>query len=266
MECFHPFFYQFYGMKPVRFLLGLFTCILLSFGMLCAQKKDKTTTTPAPAPVLVTMAQPDTTYWIKHYHTVYGNAFAFGDLNMAAHALQHLIVLQPWFHSWEDSLAMVFFEQGAYYQCILASKKVLERKPNDPSGNELTAVSYQSLGMPKEALEAYEKLYALTKNWYHLYEISTLQFALGRVSECNNSLDQIIQSTETATLKVSITGNNSVREEVPLKAAAYNIKGVLALNIGNKDLAKSMFGEALKIYPEFQLAKDNLVQVDAVKK
>ena len=45
---------------------------------------------------------------------------------------------------------------------------------------------------------------------------------------------------------------------VPLKAAIWNLKGVVFMDMNENDKAKKYFSETLKIFPEFELAKNNL--------
>ena len=65
------------------------------------------------------------------------------------------------------------------------------------------AVSKQNLGLIKEALADYEKLYAAEKSVYHLYQMSTLQYQLKRYGECVVSLDQILASADAEKQKVN---------------------------------------------------------------
>ena len=42
-----------------------------------------------------------------------------------------------------------------------------------------------------------------------------------------------------------------------MKAAAYNIKGTILIALGSKEVALRYFDEALKIAPDFRVAKKN---------
>ena len=43
-----------------------------------------------------------------------------------------------------------------------------------------------------------------------------------------------------------------------MKAAAYNVKGICALELNQPDAAKDNFNKALQAFPDFVLAKSNL--------
>ncbi|MCS7086074.1 MAG: tetratricopeptide repeat protein, partial [Bacteroidia bacterium] len=64
------------------------------------------------------------------------------------------------------------------------------------------------------------------------------------------------------------SGSNArpIRQEVKFKAAALNVKGVLYKDKGDKASAKKFFEEALKIEPEFELAKNNLEELNKEEK
>ena len=43
-----------------------------------------------------------------------------------------------------------------------------------------------------------------------------------------------------------------------MKAAAYNVKGICALELNQPEAAKENFNKALQLFPDFVLAKTNL--------
>ena len=53
-------------------------------------------------------------------------------------------------------------------------------------------------------------------------------------------------------------GSDDGRQNVPLKAAALNLRGIILTEINMKDKSKEALEAALKVYPEFALAKKNL--------
>ena len=115
--------------------------------------------------------------------------------------------------------------------------------------------------MIKDALETYEKLFLQTKSLYHQYQLAVLQYQLKRYGECNTNVEQILKNEKSVSEKVSITVNQKEAQEVSLKAAAYNIRGVMLLEGKREEEAKFNFEEALKLQPDFMLAKNNLAFV-----
>lgn len=185
-------------------------------------------------------------------------ALKYNDLNVAKNALYQMIYLAPENKSLKDSLAILYFNIGSYTECILISREILSENSTNSSVLELKAISEQNIGMFKESLVDYEALYAKNKNIYHLYQIATLQYELKRFGECDQSIATIIADKESEKQEISIVTGDRRQQKVPIKAACLNMRGVLALETGKNEIAKTSFQEALKISPDFFLAKNNL--------
>src|SRR5579863_3354778 len=184
------------------------------------------------------------------------------DLQAATVALYNMLALKPERTDLNDSLALLYFAGERYAQAYLVGQAIVTSDPKRNDMLELVAVSKQNLGLIKESLADYEKLYAAQKSVYYLYQMATLQYQLKRYGECVASLDQIISSPEAEKQKVNIRIQGG-SQDVPMKAAAYNIKGICAVDLNQKEAAKENFDKALSLFPDFVLAKGNL---DALKK
>lgn len=190
--------------------------------------------------------------------SVYKNALNYYDLSTATVALYNAIALKPERKDLLDSLAYLYFAGERYGQVYLLAEKLLKQDEKRDDIREMLAVAKQSLNMPKEALIEYEKLYASTKNIHNLYQMATLQYQLKRYGECIASLNQIISNPEAEKIQIAIKNQDGSGQNVPMKAAALNIKGICAMEMNQEEVAKENFNEALKIFPEFILAKNNL--------
>ena len=124
------------------------------------------------------------------------------------------------------------------------------------------AISLSSLNKNKESLEQYEALFAKTKSSFHAYQIAVLQYVLKRFGECETTVGIILNDPKSMEQKVSINADQNTNQQVPIKAAAYNIRGVMLKEMNKKDEAMESFQEALKLFPEFALAKAN---IEAIK-
>jgi tetratricopeptide (TPR) repeat protein len=193
----------------------------------------------------------------------YKSALKNYDLQAATIALYNMIALKPERADLNDSLALLYFAGERYAQSYLVGEQILKANPNRNDILELVAVSKQNLGMLKESLADYEKLYASEKTLYYLYQIASLQYQLKRYGECVASLDRIIFDPESAKQKVNIVSQNDGSQDVPMNAAALNIKGICALELNQETAAEENFTKALSIFPEFVLAKGNM---DAIKR
>jgi tetratricopeptide (TPR) repeat protein len=196
---------------------------------------------------------------------VYSLSLRYYDLNAASSALYHAMVLKPERKDLKDSLASIYFAGDRFLQANLLGEELLKENPKRMDMLEMVAVCKQSLGMPKESLADYEILHKETKNVIHLYQIATLQYQLKRIGECTTSLDQIIADPAAAKQMVSIRNPNQPTQNVPVKAAAYNVKGIVALELNQSDNAKLAFAQALEIAPDFTLAKSNMTMMDRNK-
>jgi tetratricopeptide (TPR) repeat protein len=187
----------------------------------------------------------------------YKSALKNYDLQAATVALYTMQALKPERADLNDSLALLYFAGERYAQAYLVGQAIVNADPKRNDMLEMVAVSKQNLGMIKESLADYEKLYGAEKSVYFLYQMATLQYQLKRYGECVASLDQILGNADADKQKVSIRVQNG-SQEAPMKAAAYNVKGICALELNQPEAAKENFNKALSIFPDFVLAKANL--------
>jgi tetratricopeptide (TPR) repeat protein len=192
-----------------------------------------------------------------HYRKVFVQAVTFNDLSVATDAIYNLLSLGEAHAHYLDTLALIYFQRAAWPQVANVTTTILKKTPEAEGPLELRAVAFQTMGMAKESLEDYEKLYGITKNAYHLYEIAALQFAMRRFGECDQSLGRLMNDPSVKDKVIQLnTGKQA--QEVPLLAACSNMIGVLLLEQGKKEEAKLAFEAALKQFPDFVLAKNNL--------
>jgi tetratricopeptide (TPR) repeat protein len=231
------------------FLLSLF---FFSFSYAQKKKEDKSQTTPAPTE---TSSPKSKEYLLSE--SVFRNSLKYGDLNVAKQCVYEMIALDPSNTMLYDTLLIIYFRTENFAQSILLSREILAKNPNNAT-LEIKAISEQNLRLYKESLESYEKLYASTKDIYHLYQLSAMQFQLKRYGECNMSLAQVIRSEEADKKTIPMSNAAGAQIDIALKAAAYNILGVMAIETNSLEDAKKYLIESLKLQPDFDLAKNNL--------
>jgi tetratricopeptide (TPR) repeat protein len=196
---------------------------------------------------------------------VYKSALKYYDLQTAVSALYNAMAIKPDRTDLKDSLTLIYFAGERYAQSNALAEEILKVNPKRPDMLEVAAVSKVSLGAIKEGLTDYENLYKEKKEVYYLYQIATLQYQLKRYGEAVVSIDQIIADSRSAEQTVTIRSQNGQAQEVPLKAAAYNVKGIVAMDLNQDDAAKLNFDEAIKNFPDFLLAKGNLKTIEEKK-
>lgn len=197
-----------------------------------------------------------------HYSNVYERALRYNDFNVAKGALYNLVNLYPANDSLLYSLSILYFQMQQYASAALTSMDVLSLNPNHTGAMEVSAVSFENIGAKEKALESYEKLFLSSNDFQTLYQMAFLQYDLGRLNESLTNVDILLDKKEAADLTVTYTAPNNQEKEYPIKAALYNLKGLILKDQGNTEEARKLFNEALKIAPDFPLAKENLQSME----
>src|SRR5690606_35876219 len=140
---------------------------------------------------------------------VYQNALKFNDVSVAKNALYNMMALAPSNASLLDSLAYLYFDYQQFASSLLVSREILAKNPNNLPALEISAVSYENLGIYQQALSAYESLYLKLESPYTLYKIAMLQFDLKRHNESKTSIDILLKNTEVDSLNVVINEQNN---------------------------------------------------------
>jgi len=175
---------------------------------------------------------------------VYRQAMQNGDYEVATQAIYDILATQPSETVWRDSLALLYIQQKAYPQALKISEQQMKAKPNDTLMLKVQALSHKALGNPKKSLEAYETLYPLTENVYHLYEIATIQYSMTRLQECLVTAKSLHAHEGLGEARINLNFNQQ-NQVVPLKAAVYNIQGVVAKDLDKQTEARAFFEQAL---------------------
>ncbi|WP_346759411.1 hypothetical protein [Agaribacillus aureus] len=193
---------------------------------------------------------------------VYLQAKKYNDIGVAKNALYKLIVLDPNDASLLDSLVLMYFDYNQHAPSLLVSMDILKRDPGNLVALEISATSYENLQLYDKALTAYESLYLRNNNLYTMYKISFLQFNLKRYSESKTSADIILKNEKAEEFKIVFNPDRNTSEEVTMKAAVLNLKGLIAKQEGNKEEARKLFTEAVADGNPFTFAQQNLASLD----
>lgn len=235
----------------------LFTSVILLLLIFSAQaQRKKKNDSPAQAREMPA-GNADQMYY-NQQQDIFRQALKYGDGQVAKTALYSMIALKPQETNLKDSLALLYYNMGSYLQTVLLSREILEEQPANYAIMEIKAVSERQLGLLKESLEDYEMLYKANPDAGILYEIGSLQFQLKRYGELDQTVNTLLQSKDLATKKVSIALQEGKSQQVPLEAAAHNMRGVLATEINKPEAAMASYQKALEIYPDFELAQSNV--------
>lgn len=236
------------------FSLALF-CIqasLIFYSPLLAQKKGKAESESASS------SSAGLTSEAARLYQVYRRAIQFEDFPVARMALMSLMQYFPDKPAYEDSLVYLYVSSGMPAQAVVLGRQRLEKTPDNPVLTEMVALAEESTGLLKDALDRYEQLEKKNSNALRQYKIASLQYRLKRFGECQATVNQLMSNPAADTLTVSIVYNDGSAQSVKVKAAALNVLGMAAYELGQLDDAEALFQAALQMDKDFLQPKINL--------
>ncbi|MGK7388972.1 MAG: tetratricopeptide repeat protein [Candidatus Cyclobacteriaceae bacterium M2_1C_046] len=194
----------------------------------------------------------------QHYSQIYQRALRYNDISAAKNALYNLVSMYPQNDSLLYSLSVIYFQTQQYASAALTARDVLTLNPNNIGAIELSAISFENIGAQEKAIEAYENLYLQTDDYQALYKMAFLQYEADKLDQALTNADILLNRKESAELTVTFTGPDKQPKDYPIKAAIFNLKGLIAKEQGKTEEARNFFNQALEISPEFTMAKENL--------
>ena len=196
---------------------------------------------------------------------VFNQALTSGDLATAIIALNYYIADQGANTVYEDTLAMLYMQQGGYAQCYYWANKRLQVKPDDNGLLEMKGICLDKLQNPKEAIVVFEKLYGRTQSPFHAYKLMELQYGIKRLAECIATAS----SAEKLQFKPDYVISYNVGDQTGrtyLQAGVYNVHALALYELDQKAEAKVFFAKAVSLDSNFVLARQNLEAVLAAEK
>lgn len=192
---------------------------------------------------------------------VYQLALRYNDMPAARVKLLELIERNPTNLQFAETLASLYFESGEYTSAAISALDVLEVSDKSLTGLEIAAYSLEQLGAMDRALPNFERHYLLTGNLFSLYKTAYMQYSLNRQEEALNSINMLVKNNKSSEEKVGFPKEDNTQQEVTLKAAALNLKGMVYMYQKDKNEAKVAITQALELQPDFELARENLKEV-----
>lgn len=193
---------------------------------------------------------------------VYAKATALGDHATAIVALHYLLEADPLNPFLQDSLAGLYHRVGNHVACHRWCLEILQSRPDARYILQLAAEIEEGRGDFVAALEHLSHLQKIAGSHYLRYKIAGLQFQLGRYGECGANVEAMLTDAgiDAESLFVAWEGGGG---PVTMRAALLNLRGNLELALGKEALARKSFREALKLAPDFGLARNNLSALQA---
>jgi tetratricopeptide (TPR) repeat protein len=253
--------------KLTRLMLLVLVCVMALSTESFAQRKKKNAEAPAAqAPVAVQEApKPVSASNSEQFalkEKVFNLALQYNDGVVAKQALYEMMVLDPTRKELRDTLAMLYFNLNSWGECIFVAREILNDNPNKLDVLEMKAVALKNVGLLRDAQDDFQKIYLKTDNVLYLYEVASLQYQMKKYDECLVSLDVLLKSKEIDDQQISLPVSQISEQQVPMRAAVLNLRGIAAYEQNNNKLARESYTEALKIFPDFIMAKGNLAQLD----
>jgi len=165
---------------------------------------------------------------------------------------------------YKDSLAYLYFNERNYVSCFLVTKDVLKNKPQNVELLEMNAISLESIGALEQSIESYKTLLLKSNDNYHAYKIAGLQLAMKKYDEALVSIKKADQLADDGKMNVTFQVNKNYNQNVPLKPSISYLQGLIELNLDKRTEAKISFERAVKLFPEFVLAKSKLTTLETV--
>jgi len=192
---------------------------------------------------------------------VYQAGLRYSDLSIAKIKLYDLMARNPEDLRYMEALGSLYFEAGEYASSALVAMDILKINDKNVGALEIASYALEQLGAFDRALPYYESLHLLTGDNFSLYKSAYLQYSMKRYAEAMNSLTMLVKLAK-ADEKIGFAVSETETQQVDMKAAALNLKGLVFLDQNSKVEAKAAFNEALAIEPTFTQAKENLVKTN----
>ena len=198
----------------------------------------------------------------SHYARAYQAAIRYNDFNVAKHALYNMLVENPQNDSILYSLSLLYIQGQQYASAVLTSNDILAVNANHSGALEISAIGYENLGIKDKALSAYETLYLNTEDYNTLYKMAFLQYDLAKYAESKTNLEILLGKKESEELKSVYTLSDNQQKEYPIKVSLITLKGMINAAEGDKVNAQKHFNEALALAPDFELAKQQMAELE----
>lgn len=191
----------------------------------------------------------------------YQAGLRYSDLSIAKIKLYDLMARNPEDLRYMEALGSLYFEAGEYASSALVAMDILKINDKNVGALEIASYALEQLGAIDRALPYYESLHLLTGDNFSLYKSADLQYSMKRYAEAMNSLTMLMKVAK-ADEKIGFPISETETQQVSMKAAALNLKGLVFLDQNSKTEAKAAFTEALALEPNFKKAKENIAKAN----
>ena len=212
----------------------------------------------------VLKAQQDTTYAefdFQKSFAIYDLATQFNDPVIARMALYDILLMTDNQTAILDSLALNYFTSRRYISAALVAQENVKINKRNAMALEIGAVSFANIGAKEKALDFYEDLALLNDKIETHYQVAFLQFELKRYTEAKTTIDFMMNKKGLDTSKIVFPKVDNSSQEVSMKAALYNLNGLILEGKSQAKEAMEWYLKATQEQPGFELAQLNIKRV-----
>jgi tetratricopeptide (TPR) repeat protein len=195
------------------------------------------------------------------YKKLYSHAMEIKDYQTAITAIQIMYQLDSTDNALLDTLPELYIAQRNFESADYYTQIALKKYPDNEHFLQIKALMAQQFGRVEEEMDTYEKLYAKTQKLSYLYQLTAFYFSAGQMEPATKGLTELEAKMANSTDSVDFMVSETAKQKVPVRAAVYNMKAYLQAQKRDLAGAKNYFEMALKEYPEFVTAKQNLMQL-----
>ncbi len=195
----------------------------------------------------------DSSTQMELHKKVYKASTDIGDLPTAINSLRYMIAIDSTNPNLLDTLANLYISVGQMQQAIKICDQYAVKYPLTEKVMETKELSFEKLDMLDSAYAMADKLFLKTEKLKYVYRQGYYKIQMGD-KKGFDYLQKVIdfkQPIKDSTEMRFGSGRNSYIQMVPIKAAAYFIKGSTLGLMHKYTETKENYKLALKEFPEF---------------
>ena len=199
---------------------------------------------------------------IDQHWNAYKLAMIHGDIPTAIVEVNSIYALDTTSQSVLDTMMRLYFVQRNFVSTYKVGAKIDDK---DFIHKSILAESTLQLGLVNETKALMMDIEAndsVGLNISTKYKLATMHFNDEEYAETLQLLGKIVDNEVSLEQATRISGDDNVTQNVSLYAASHNFAGFVFMQINEFDTAEDHFTEALRVQIDFQLAKNNLVQLE----
>ena len=181
-----------------------------------------------------------------------------GDMGVVSNSFYRIIALEGENSTYKDSLAYFYFTSRKYAPSFMMAEEALKREPDHLDMLEIKAVSMEALGALDKSSEVYARLFELTRVNFYGYNLAKLQLTMKKSEDAYATIKEVEGLNDTGEFNINFIINQNHTQSVELLAAIPYLKGLIEEDLGKSSEAKISYEKAVKVQPDFVLAKEKL--------